>query len=101
MDERKYTKKKKKKKRFEIKLIIKLCNSHHYNKIHKNIIIQKKRLDNMWGGSIFHNCHIHLTWSLTPSLERGNPSLFDNVLSCVNDMVLNIIGLLKSNIFIK
>ena len=66
-----------------------------------NIIIQKKRLDNMWGGSIFHNCHIHLTWSLTPSLERGNPSLFDNVLSCVNDMVLNIIGLLKSNIFIK
>ena len=55
----------------------------------------------MWGGSIFHNCHIHLTWSLTPSLERGNPSLFDNVLSCVNDMVLNIIGLLKSNIFIK
>ena len=45
MDERKYTKKK----RFEIKLIIKLCNSHHYNKIHKNITIQKKRLDNTCG----------------------------------------------------
>ena len=66
-----------------------------------NIIIQKKRLDNTWGGPIFHNCHTRMTWSLTPSLERGNLSLFDKVLLGVNDMVLNIIGLLTSNIFIK